>query len=162
MSENLELKKVVVDEIKAHAQNSKAIVLVDYKGITVAQDTALRNTFRESGVVYKVYKNKLLKRAFEELGITFEDGVLEGPTAVAFSTEDVVAPAKIAVDNAKVVKTMKVKSAYVEGKILNEKVIKELAAIPSKEVLVAQLLGMLTSPMRSLAVALSEIAKKNA
>lgn len=162
MSANFENKKVIVDEIKNYASNAKTIVLVDYKGLTVAQVTELRNAFRAAGCVYKVYKNRLMKRAFSELGINFEDGLLEGTTAVAFSDTDVVAPAKIAVDGETKYKVMKVKAGYVEGKLCNLDEIKAIASIPSKEVLVAQLLGMLTNPMRSLAVAVNEIVKKNA
>jgi len=162
MSANFENKKLVVEEIINHAKDAKAIVLVDYKGLTVAQVTELRNSFRENGCVYKVYKNRLLKRALESLGINFDASLLEGTTAVAFSNTDAVAPAKIAVDGEDKYKVIKVKAGYAEGKLYNEKEIKALAAIPSKEVLVAQLLGMLTNPMRSLAVAVSEVAKKNA
>lgn len=162
MSANFENKKVIVEEIKNYAKDAKSIVLVDYKGLTVEQVTELRKAFRSAGCVYKVYKNRLMKRAFEELSINFEPSLLEGTTAVAFSKEDVVAPAKIAVDGETKYKVMKVKAGYVEGKLCNEKEIKALASIPSKEVLVAQLLGMLTHPMRSLAVAINEIAKKSA
>ncbi len=162
MSANFENKKVLVEEIKNHAKNAKTIVLVDYKGLSVSQVTELRNAFRAAGCVYKVYKNRLAKRAFEDLGIKFDDALLEGTTAFAFSDADVVAPAKIAVDGETKYKVMKVKAGFVEGKICNENEIRALAAIPSKEVLVAQLLGMLTHPMRSLAVAISEVARKNA
>lgn len=162
MSANFENKKVVVDEIKSHAKDAKAIVLVDYRGLTVAQVTELRNNFRKAGAVYKVYKNRLLKLALEDLGIKFDSHLLEGTTAVAFHSSDVVAPAKIAVDGENEYKVLKVKAGYVEGKYLDEKGIKALASIPSREVLVAQLLGMLQSPMRSLAVGLSEVAKKQA
>ena len=160
MSANFENKKVVVEEIKSHAKDAKAIILVDYKGLTVSQVTELRNNFRKAGAVYKVYKNRLIKIALEELGIKFDSSLLEGTTAVAFHSSDVVAPAKIAVDGENNYKVLKVKAGYVEGKYLDIAGVKALAAIPSKEVLVAQLLGMLTSPMRSLAVGLSEVAKK--
>ncbi|MBQ7452993.1 MAG: 50S ribosomal protein L10 [Clostridia bacterium] len=162
MSANFENKKLVVEEIKNHAKDAKCIVLVDYRGLTVADVTELRNNFRSQGCVYKVYKNRLMKIAFEELGINFEPSLLEGTTAVAFSDTDVVAPAKIAVDGENKFKVMRVKAGYAEGKFYNEAEIKNLASIPSKEILVAQLLGMLTNPMRGLAVAINEIAKKNA
>jgi len=162
MSTNFENKKVVVEEIKNYAKDAKTIVLVDYKGLNVAQVTELRNAFRAAGATYKVYKNRLMKIAFNELGIKFDDSLLEGTTAVAFHNEDAIAPAKIAVDGEGKYKVMKVKAAWFDGKQLNEAETKKLASIPSKEVLVAQLVGMLTMPMRGLAVALKQIAEKNA
>ena len=162
MSVNFENKKAVVEEIKNYAKDAKCIALVDYKGLTVEQVTELRNEFRKNNCVYKVYKNRLLARAFSELGINFDANVLEGTTAVAFSNADPVAPAKIAVDGENKYKVIKVKAGYAEGKLYNENEIRVLASIPSKEVLLGQLLGLLTNPMRSLAVAINEVAKKNA
>ena len=160
MSANFENKKVVVEEIKNYAKDAKSIVLVDYKGLTVAQVTELRNNFRSAGATYKVYKNRLMKIAFEELGINFDSNLLEGTTAVAFHSEDPIVPAKIAVDGEVKYKALKVKAAWMDGKQLDIAETKKLAAIPSKEVLVAQLVGMLTMPMRGLAVALKQIAEK--
>lgn len=162
MSANFESKKVVVEEIKNYAKDAKTIVLVDYKGLTVAQVSELRKAFRNAGATYKVYKNRLMKIAFEELGIKFDDNLLEGTTAVAFHNEDAIAPAKIAVDGEKKYKVLKVKAAWYDGRQLLADETKKLATIPSKEVLVAQLLGMLTMPVRGLAVALKQIAEKNA
>ena len=162
MSANFENKKVVVEEIKNYAKDAKTIVLVDYKGLTVAQVSELRNAFRKAGATYKVYKNRLMKIAFESLGIKFDDSLLEGTTAVAFHSEDAIAPAKIAVDGENKYKALKVKAAWYDGKQLDMNETKKLASIPSKEVLVAQLVGLLTMPMRGLAVAINEIAKKNA
>ena len=162
MSANFENKKVVVEEIKNYAKDAKTIVLVDYKGLTVAEVSELRNAFRKAGATYKVYKNRLMKIAFESLGIKFDDSLLEGTTAVAFHSEDAIAPAKIAVDGENKYKALTVKAAWYDGKQLSADETKKLASIPSKEVLVAQLVGLLTMPMRGLAVAISEIAKKNA
>ena len=162
MSANFENKKVVVEEIKNYAKDAKTIVLVDYKGLTVAEVNELRNAFRKAGATYKVYKNRLMKIAFESLGIKFDDALLEGTTAVAFHSEDAIAPAKIAVDGENKYKALTVKASWYDGKQLNADETKKLASIPSKEVLVAQLVGLLTMPMRGLAVAVSEIAKKNA
>ena len=163
MSANFENKKVVVSEIEDLAKDAKSIVLVDYRGISVANATALRNEVRNAGGVYKVYKNRLMKIAFENQGITFPASDFEGTTAVLFHPTDEVAPAKIALDGSrKYGKTLALKSGYVDGKYFDTAEITALANIPSREVLVAQLLGMLTNPMRSLAVAVSEIAKKNA
>ena len=163
MSANFENKKVVVSEIEELAKDAKSIVLVDYRGITVAQATELRNEVRKAGGTYKVYKNRLMKIAFDKLGIEFPASDFEGTTAVLFHNTDEVAPAKIALDGSKKFNNnLKLKSGYVNGKYFDLNEITALANIPSREVLVAQLLGMLTNPMRSLAVAVSEIAKKNA
>ena len=162
MSANFENKKVVVSEIEELAKNAKSIVLVDYRGLTVSQVTELRQNAKNAGGVYKVYKNRLMKIAFDKLGITFPATDFEGTTAVLFHPTDEVAPAKIALDGSKKYNTLKLKSGFVAGKYYNTEEVTALANIPSREVLVAQLLGMLTNPMRSLAVAVSEIAKKNA
>ena len=163
MSANFENKKVVVSEIEGLAKDAKSIVLVDYRGLTVAQATELRNNVRTAGGTYKVYKNRLMKIAFDKLGITFPESDYEGTTAVLFHANDEVAPAKIALDGSKKFgNNLKLKSGYVSGKYFDLNEITALANIPSREVLVAQLLGMLTNPMRSLAVAVNEIAKKNA
>lgn len=162
MSANFENKKVVVSEIEELAKNAKSIVLVDYRGLTVSQVTELRNNARNAGGVYKVYKNRLMKIAFDKLGITFPASDFEGTTAVLFHSTDEVAPAKIALDGSKKFNVLKLKSGYVAGKYYNSEEITALANIPSREVLLGQLLGLLTSPMRSLAFDLSEVAKKNA
>ena len=162
MSANFENKKVVVEEIKAQAKDAKTIVLVDYKGLTVSQATELRKAFRDAGATFKVYKNRLMKIAFEDLGIKFDSNLLEGTTAVAFHSEDAIVPAKIAVDGESKYKALKVKASWFEGKQLGVAETKQLATIPSKDVLVAQLLGMLTMPVRGLAVALKQISEKQA
>ena len=162
MSANFENKKLIVEEIKNYAKDSQSVVLVDYRGLTVAQVTELRKAFREAGATFKVYKNRLMKIAFEELGIKFDDNMLEGTTAVAFHSTDAIVPAKIAVDGEGKYKTLKVKCAWYNGKQMDQAETRRFAAIPSKEVLVAQLLGMLTMPVRGLAVALKQIAEKKA
>ena len=162
MSANFENKKLVVSEIENLAKDAKSIVLVDYRGLTVAQATELRDSVRAAGGTYKVYKNRLMKIAFDKLGIEFPANDFEGTTAVLFHGSDEVAPAKIALDGSKKYGNIKLKSGFVAGKYYNTAEITTLANIPSRDVLLAQLLGMLTSPMRSLAVAVSEIAKKNA
>ena len=162
MSANFENKKLVVSEIESYAKNAKSIVLVDYRGLTVSQVSELRNKVRAAGGVYKVYKNRLMKIAFEKLGIEFPASDFEGTTAVLFHETDEVAPAKIALDGSKAYGKIQLKSGYVAGKYYNTQEITTLANIPSREVLVAQLLGLLTNPMRSLAVSISEVAKKNA
>ena len=159
----VELKKPIVEEIKELLDGAQAAVLVDYRGLTVAQATELRNNVRAAGGTYKVYKNRLMKIAFDNLGIEFPASDFEGTTAVIFHGSDEVAPAKIALDGSKKFNNnLKLKSGYVSGKYFSTAEINALANIPSREVLVAQLLGLLTNPMRSLAVAISEVAKKNA
>ena len=161
MSQNQELKKDVVAEIKERVQKANSVVLVDYKGLTVEQDTELRNEFRKTNCEYKVYKNRLLKIAFEDLGIKFDSACYDGTTALATS-EDVVAPAKVTFDGESKYKVMKAKAGYIEGKVMNYNEVKSIASIPSKDVLIAQLLGLLLNPIRSLAVVLDQAANKNA
>ena len=159
----VEIKAPIIDEIKGYVDKASAAVLVDYRGLSVAHATALRNEVRNAGGVYKVYKNRLMKIAFDNLGITFPATDYEGTTAVLFHANDEVAPAKIALDGTKKFnKHLKLKSGFVNGKYFNTEEITAFANIPSREVLLAQLLGLLTNPMRSLAVAISEVAKKNA
>lgn len=159
--EAIEQKAQQVEEIVEKVKKSKSIVLVDYRGLTVAQDTEMRVSMRKAGVDYKVLKNRLVLRAFNNCGFDGFEKVLEGPTAVAFGYEDAVAPAKIVAET--VTKTnnkIAIKGGIIEGKQASVEEVNALSKIPAKPVLVGQLLGMLTSPMRSLAVALSEIAKK--
>ncbi|MBQ1269958.1 MAG: 50S ribosomal protein L10 [Clostridia bacterium] len=162
MSANFEAKKQVVEDIKAHIQESKSIVLVDYKGMTVAEDTELRNKFRENGVFYKVYKNTLLKRAFNELGISEFDNDLNNTTSVAFAKDEVIA-AKIAFDTVKSLNDkMSVKSGYVDGAYLDAKAVKALASIPSKEGLLSMLAGTLQGFISGFARAIKAVADSKA
>lgn len=159
--ESIALKAQQVEEIAEKVKKAKTIVLVDYRGLTVAQDTEMRTEMRKAGVDYKVLKNRLVLRAFNACGVEGFEKVLEGPTAVAFGYEDAVAPAKLVADTvAKTNNKISIKGGVIEGKAADVEEIKALAKIPAKPVLVGQLLGMLTNPMRSLAVAISEIAKK--
>ncbi len=157
---NIEARKAYVADVVDIMNNSSSVVLVDYRGINVEQDTAMRKALREAGVTYRVIKNSALSRAFEQTGNTGFDDSFVGPTAAAFgSKDDPVAPCRILSEYAD--KTpLTVKCGSVEGKKFDADGIKSLARIPEKPVLVAQLLGLLTSPMRSLAVALGEVAKK--
>ena len=160
MSANLELKKEVVESIKSEFKDAKSIIFVDYRGITVSEDTAMRKEFRENGVTYKVYKNRLMTRALDELGITGYDAkMFEGTTAVAISNDE-VAPARIFCDNQKKINKMAVKFGIVNGQVMNQAQVEELAKIPSKEVLIAMLLGTLNAPVAALARALNAIAEK--
>lgn len=161
MSEhNIDQRKAYVADVVGKIENSSSIVLVDYRGINVEQDTAMRKALREAGVEYRVIKNSALSRAFEKTGNTGYDEYFNGPTAAAFGPkEDPIAPCRIITEYAG--KTpMSIKCGVVEGKKFDENGVKSLASIPEKPVLLAQLLGLLTSPMRSLAVAVSEVAKQ--
>lgn len=166
---NLEQKKQVVADIKEKLQNSSGVVLADYRGLTVSQVTELRAQLRQAGVEYRVLKNNLVRRAAEEVGIEGLDEYLVGPTAVAFS-EDPVAPAKILADFAKNHKVFTIKAGIVEGKVVDEAGVKALASLPSREVLLAQVLrgmqaplagmaNVLQGPIRKMGYALEEVRK---
>ena len=160
MSANLEAKKNAVEEIKSLISASKSIVLVDYKGITVEQDTALRKSFRENNVVYKVIKNTLFKKACEQLGIEGFDAALNGTTAFAFGNEDETVAPRMVKNAMKDVSALSIKAGYYNGKAIDEKEVITLASIPSKETLVAQLLYVLNEPVAKLARAFKAIAEK--
>ena len=160
MSANLELKKQLVEDIKSELGNAKSIIFVDYRGSTVSEETALRKEFRENGVTYKVLKNRLLTRALDALGITGYDAkMFEGTTAVAYSTDE-VAPARIFCKHSKDLDKMAVKFGIVDGQIKTKEQVEELAKLPSKDVLIAMLLGMLNAPISAMARALNAIAEK--
>ena len=162
MSANLELKKQVVEEITAKIKNSKSVVLVNYKGLTVAEVTELRNNFRKANVEYKVLKNTLVRKAFNEMGVTHFDEDLNGPTAVAFGSDETGAAKIIVEAQKKLNDKISAKSAYVDGNYVNENGVKQLAAIPGREQLIAGLASALSGTIRALAVALNAIAEKNA
>ena len=151
MSANLEQKKLVVKEIKDKLEKASTVILVDYQGLNVEQSNKLRSEFSKSDAEYKVYKNRLLKRAFDELNIEGFDDYLKSSTAVAFGYSEQVAPAKIIVDTIKENKKMSVKAGMLDGKIINNEDIKQLADLPPRDVLIAQLLGMLNAPMSGFA-----------
>ncbi len=160
MSANLQLKKELVASIKSDFAEAKSIIFVDYRGITVAEDTAMRKEFRESNITYKVFKNRLLMKALEEMGISeYDKTLLEGTTAVAFGGDE-IAPSKIFVKNKKQINKMDVKFGIVNGQVCTKEQIEDLAKIPSKEVLIAMLLGMFNAPMSAFARALNAISEK--
>jgi large subunit ribosomal protein L10 len=158
----IDLKQPVVEEIKGHVSNARAAVLVDYRGLTVAEDTELRKKLREAGVVYKVYKNTMLNFAFK--GTDFEQlsKDLEGPTAVAFGLTDATAPARILNDCAKTMPKLEFKAGVVEGTYYDQKGIQVIATIPSREVLISRLLGSMQSPIANFARVIKQIAEKTA
>ena len=155
----LEEKKVAVSNLTEDLKNAVAGVLVDYRGITVEQDTELRRKFREAGVEYKIVKNSLLRFASKEVGLDELDSVLHGPTAIAFHREDMVAPAKILADYAKTNEVIEIKSGFMEGKVISIDEIKTLAATPSKDVLIAKIMGSLNAPVSALARLLNTIVE---
>lgn len=158
--EVLAAKKQQVEDIKAKIQSAQSLVIIDYMGLTVAEDTAFRKELRDNGVDYAVLKNRLVKIAFNELGYTEFDEALNGPTAVAFSSTDAVAPAKFIAKNIKALNKMKTKCGMVEGKFMDENGLKKIADIPSKEVLLAKMLGSMQSPISKLARCLKQIAEQ--
>lgn len=157
----VEIKKPVVEEIKGYVANAKSAILVDYRGLTVEQDTALRKQLREAGVVYKVYKNTMLNFAFEGTDYAQLAPHLEGPTAVAFGIEDATAPARILNNVAKTAPALEFKGGVVEGTYYDAEGVKLVANIPSREVLISNLLGSLQSPITNFARVLKQIAEKN-
>lgn len=173
MSANLELKKQVVEEITEKINNSKSVVLVNYKGLTVAEVTELRNAFRKANVEYKVLKNTLVRKAFNEMGINSFDEDLNGPTAVAFGSDETGAAKIIAEANKKYGDKISAKSAFVDGAYVDVNGVKALAAMPTKEELIAKMLGSMQSPitkfagvlsatLRGVVIALNAIAEKKA
>lgn len=160
MSTNLEAKKLIVEEIKNKISSAKSVAFVDYCGLTVDKDFAMRKQFRENGSEYKVYKNRLMLRALNDLGLTGCDKYFEGNTAVAFSNNDEVSGPKILIETAKEATNLKVKFGILDGKVVDGSVVEKIAKIPSKEVLIAQLLSVINGPIRNLAVALDQVAKK--
>ena len=133
---------------------------MDYRGLTVEEDTKMRKELRESGVEYKVYKNRLLLKALEELGYTGYNDVLEGTTAVAFGMQDEVNGPRILVKTMEDSKKMQIKCGMLNGERIDSSMVEQLAKIPSKEVLISKLLYLLQSPVRSVAIALNAIAEK--
>ena len=157
----IEIKKPIIDEIKANLDGAKAVVVADYRGLTVAQDTELRKKLREAGVVYKVYKNTYVNMAIQ--GTEFEPLAkhLEGPTAVAFCKEDAATPAKILAEFSKTAEALQLKAGVVDGTYYDEKGIQVIATIPSRDVLLGRLLGSIQSPVTNFARVLKQIAEKN-
>ena len=162
MSQALESKKQVVEEIKSKIQNCKSLVLVDYKGINVNDDTILRKKCREADVEYKVLKNRLVKIAFNDLGINDFDSYLEGTTAIAFANGDEMQAAKVMVEESKNIKALETKCGMFEGKFLDKAGVEAISAIPGREVLLGQLCGLLKSGLSGLASCLSQIAEQKA
>lgn len=156
----VELKQPIVEEIAGNLEGAQGVVLCEYRGLTVEQDTQLRKNLREAGVKYKVYKNTLVKRAIE--GGAFESlkDDLTGPTAIAISDTDATAPARILANFAKEAEALVLKSGVVEGNYYDQDSIKQLASIPSREELLSKLLGSIQSPIANFARVVAQIAEK--
>ena len=156
----VELKQPVVKEISEKIQNAQALVLVDHRGLTVAQDTELRRKLRAENVSYKVYKNTMMNFAFK--GTDFEQlgDLLNGPSAVAISESDPAAPARILCEFAKTAPVLEIKGGVVEGKLYDAEGMKEIATIPPKDQLLSKLLGSIQSPIANFARVVKQIAEK--
>ena len=157
----VELKQPVVQAIAEDVKDAQAVVLVDYRGLTVAEDTAMRKELREAGVIYKVCKNTMMRRAFEGTEFAGLDEYLEGPSAIAISKDDATAPARIICKFAKDAKALEVKAGVVEGTVYDAHGIVELSKVPSREELLSKLLGSIQSPITNLARVLNQIAEQN-
>ena len=155
----VELKQPIVDEISGVINGAQSVVVVDYLGLTVAEDTQLRKQLREAGVTYKVYKNTLIKRAVK--GTVFEavTDLCEGPSAIATSASYETAPARVLYEAAKKMPNLELKGCVVDGTFYDEKMIQVIATIPSREVLLGKLLGSIQSPITNFARVIKQIAE---
>jgi large subunit ribosomal protein L10 len=160
MSSAIELKKQTVAEIADKLRASKSTIIVDYRGLSVAEVTELRKQLREAGVEFKVYKNTLTRRAAAEVGLEGLNEVLTGPNAIAFSNEDVVAPAKVLYEFAKKHEALEIKAGVIEGNVATVEDVKALATLPSREGLLSMLLSVLQAPIRNFALVTKAVAEK--
>lgn len=171
--QTLQVKTQYVDEVKEKINKAQSMVLVDYRGLNVEQLTELRSQYRKAGVDYKVYKNSMMRFAFKDSGLENFNEFLKGPSAIAFGYDDPVSAAKITSEFAKTNDKLKIKAGIVDGKVIDVAGVNSLASLPSREVLVAQVLGGLNAPIqgfanvlqgtiRGLAVALNAIAEQKA
>ena len=156
----VELKQPIVQAIADDIKDAQSVVLVDYRGLTVAQDTELHKQLREAGVIYKVCKNTMMKRAFEGTEFAGLEEYLEGPSALVVSKDDATAPARIICKFAKTAEALEVKAGVVEGNVYDAAGINELSKVPSREELLSKLLGSLQSPITNLARVLNQIAEQ--
>ena len=158
----IELKQPIVEEIKGHLNGAQTAVIINYSGVTVEQDTKLRKAMREAGIVYKVYKNTMMKRAFA--GTEFEalNESLEGPNAIAISTTDATAPARMVASFAKDIPNLEMVAGVVEGQFYDAKGMQAISQIPGREGLLGRLLGSMQSPIANFARVIKQIAEKDA
>lgn len=159
MSEAIIAKKAEqVAAVAEQFKNASSVVVVDYLGITVEEATNLRSQLREAGVQFAVVKNSILTRAAKEAGLEGMDDIFKGPSAVAFSNDDVVAPAKILADFAKKVEALEIKAGVIEGKVSSKEEIEALAKLPNREGLLSMLLSVLQAPVRNTALVFKAVA----
>jgi len=160
---NIEIKKSVVADIKDKFDRAKCVVLVDYRGLTVAEDTALRNEFRKAGCEYAVLKNTMINLAVKDSAFGADMAPqLNGPTAVAFSYDDLVAPAKVVKTFMDKSKKLSIKCGVCDGAFLDQKGVVALADLPSKEVLIARLMGSMMSAVSKFVYVVEAIRKQKA
>lgn len=157
----VELKQPIVQEIADQIKDAQSVVLVDYRGLTVEEDTQLRKQLREAGVTYKVYKNTLMNFAFKGTDFESMSSLLEGPNAIAISKEDATAPARILAKFAKTADALELKAGVVEGTFYDAAGIKAIASVPSREELLSKFLGSIQSPITNFARVLKQIAEKD-
>ncbi len=155
----VELKQPIVEEISGYLKDAQSAVLVDYRGLTVEQDTRLRKAMREEGITYKVYKNTMMNFAFKGTDFEALAPYLEGPSAIAISADDATAPARVLGKFAKEMDKLEIKGGVVEGTAYDAAGIKAIASIPSREELLSKLLGSMQSPITNLARVLNQIAE---
>ena len=158
----VELKKPVIDEIAEQIKDAKSVVLVDYRGLTVEEDTRLRRALREANVSYKVYKNTMMNFAFQGTECEGLCCLLEGPTAMAVSAEDATAPARVLAKFAKEAAALELKGGVVEGTVYDVDGIKAISKVPSREELLSKLLGSIQSPIANFARVINQIAEASA
>jgi large subunit ribosomal protein L10 len=156
----LKEKQQAVVEVTEKLQSSSCTIVADYRGLTVAQVTELRKTLRQSGIEFKVIKNSITRRATENAALTDLDAHLTGPTAIIFSKDDIIAPAKIVAEFAKSTNKLEVKAGVVEGRVVGQDQIKALAELPSREGLLSMLLSVLQAPVRNFALAVKAVSEK--
>ena len=157
----LEQKKAVVAELVEKMRRATSGVLVQYQGITVENDTKMRAAFRKAGVDYMVIKNTLIGRACDEVGYGAMKSELNGMTAIAIGTTDAIAPAKVLKEYAEKIESFNILAGYLDGKVVDDATVKQLADIPSKEVLIAKFLGSIRSPLYGFAYAIQAIVDKD-
>ncbi len=155
----VELKQPVIQEISDNIKDAQSVVVVDYRGLTVAEDTQLRRELREAGVTYKVYKNTMMNFAFKDTDFESLSPVLEGPSAIAISVDDATAPARVLSKFAKNAPALEIKAGVVEGTYYDADGMKAIASVPSREELLSKLLGSLQSPIANMARVLKQIAE---
>ena len=157
----IELKQPIIDEIAENIKDAKSVVLVDYRGLTVEEDTNLRKQLREANVIYKVYKNTMMNFAFKGTDCEQLCGQLAGPSAIAISKDDATAPARVLAKFAKKAKALELKSGIVEGVFYDTEGIMQIAKVPSREELLSKLLGSIQSPVANFARVIRQIAEKD-